>query len=144
MDFQKFIQPVDPEIADTLVRNDDESGWVQTDREGLAHMKVLWTSPQSGGWAVYLRWKKGYVVPPHKHLGAIHAYVISGRMRVRDTILETGDYLYEANGMIHDETEALEDTMHINIADGPLMFFNDEGMTQYLGWEQLERMKAKN
>lgn len=140
MDIKKFIQPRSEHIADVLVRHDDNHGWVQTDKEGKAHLKVLWTNP-SGGWAVLYRWAKGYVAPEHKHLGAIHCYIISGRLRVRDHVLETGDYLFEANGMIHEETVAEEETLHINIADGPILFFDDNSLTHYVGWEQMEQVK---
>ena len=142
MDIHKFMKPVSSEVVDTHVRGDD-LGWVQTDRDGNAFMKVLWTSAQSGGWAVLLRWKKGFKVPAHKHLGAIHAYIIRGRLKLRDTVLEAGDYLYEANGMIHQETEALEETLHLNIADGPLLFFDGNNFTSYLGWEQVEQAGAR-
>lgn len=141
MDVMKFIAPASPDVADTHVPAGDE-GLMQTDADGLAFMKVLWTSP-AGGWAVLYKWKKGYVAPAHKHLGAIHAYIVSGRLKLRDMVLEAGDYVHEANGMVHGVTEALEDTVHINIADGPILFFNEEGFTSYVGWEQITRAARK-
>lgn len=139
MNIHKFMQPVDKTIGDLLVRGDDDT-WVQTDKAGHAHMKPLWASPESGGWAVLYHWKRGYKAPPHKHLGAIHAYIVSGRLKLRDTELKAGDYMYEANGIIHDETVAQEDTVHLNIADGPILFFDDQAITHYVGWEQIQKM----
>ena len=135
MDIHKYMQPAEG-LSDTHIPHSDD-GWVQTDREGKAFMKVLWANPQSGGWAVYYKWKKGFRAPAHKHLGAIHAYIISGRLQIRDIVLEAGDYLYEENGMIHGETNALEDTVQLNIADGPLLMFDENKFTHYVGAEQM-------
>ena len=62
--------------------------------------------------------------------------------RLRDHIMEKGDYCYEANGMIHGVTVAEEETLHINIADGPILFYNDDGLTHYAGWEQMDAIKS--
>ncbi len=43
--------------------------------------------------------------------------------------------------MLHGATTALEDTEYLFICDGPVLFFDDNGFTSYLGWEQLERMR---
>lgn len=143
MDIQKYMQPPAAGPGDVLVRSADTE-WIQTDREGKAFIKVLWTSPESGGWAVLYKWLKGYEAPAHKHLGAIHDMVISGKLQIRDQIVEAGDYLYEANGMLHEETIALEDTVHINIADGPILFFRDGGFTHYVGWEQMYKLQQQS
>ena len=50
---------------------------------------------ESGRWAVLLKWKKGYVAPPHKHLSAAFAFVLSGRLQVRDNVYGPGDFLHE-------------------------------------------------
>jgi quercetin dioxygenase-like cupin family protein len=104
-------------------------------------MKILWTGSESGTWAVLFRWLKGYVAPPHKHLTASHTFIISGKLQVRDGILKTGDYVYEANGMVHGATTALEDTDYIFICNGPVLFFDENNFTSYLGWEELRRIQ---
>jgi len=142
MDILKFLTPpADAQLEDIYVANDD-SGWIQTDKEGKAFLKVLWTS-KSGGWAVLYRWKKGFIAPPHKHLGSIHAFIYSGRLKIRDIILAAGDYMYEPNGMMHPITEALEDTLQLNIADGPILFYDEKNLTHYAGWEQMQRIKER-
>lgn len=141
MNFLEFIQPAVPGLKDTLV-DSNAIEWFQTDRDGLAHIKVLAAEPD-GSWVVLYRFKKGYVAPRHKHLGGIHTFIIDGTLQVRDAVLKTGDYLWEPNGIIHDETRALEDTYYINIADGPLIFFDDSGFRYYAGWEQMLKIKQK-
>ena len=31
--------------------------------------------------------------------------------------------------------------MHLNIADGPVLFFDDNGFNAYFGWEQVEALR---
>jgi hypothetical protein len=57
-------------------------------------------------------------------------------------VLNAGDYVYEANGMVHGATTALEDTDYLFICNGPVLFFDENGFTSYLGWEELRRIKA--
>ena len=135
-----FIKPV-MEVDEVHIKGGDE-GWIPIDANGLAFMKPLWTSADSGGWAVLYRWKAGYNAPKHKHLGSIHAYIVSGKLQLRNSVLEAGDYTYEPNGVIHEETLALEDTVHLNIGDGPVVFFNEQGITHYFSWEQVERLRV--
>lgn len=70
-----------------------------------------------------------------------HTFVLQGKLQVRDGILETGDYVYEPNGMLHGQTKALEDTEYLFICNGPLLTFSDDAITGYFGWEELSRMR---
>lgn len=142
MPLPQDIRPVNSELMDSLARS-SQMEWIETD-PGQAWMKVLWTGPETGRWAVLLKWKKGYVAPAHKHLSAAHAFILSGKLQVRDGTLETGDYTYEPNGMVHGATTALEDTTYLFICDGPVLYFNDDAFTGYLGWEQLQRLQLRS
>ena len=105
------ISPVNSELMDTLARSADMD-WIETS-PSMAYTKVLSLSPETGRWVVLFKWKKGYTAPPHKHLSSAHAFILSGKLQVRDGTLEAGDYLYEANGMVHGTTTALEDTVYL-------------------------------
>ena len=72
------IRPLNSELADSITRS-SEIPWIES-KPGQAWTKVLWVGPESGRWAVLLKWKKGYVAPPHKHLSAAFAFVLSGRL----------------------------------------------------------------
>jgi quercetin dioxygenase-like cupin family protein len=133
------IQPINSELADSITRS-AQVPWIET-RLGEAWTKVLWVGPESGRWAVLLKWKKGYVAPPHKHLSAAFAFVLSGRIKVRDAVYGPGDFLHEANGMVHGATEALEDTEYLFFCDGPVLFFDKDGFTGYRGWEEVLRLQ---
>ena len=132
------IAPLNSELMDTLARS-SEMDWIETE-PGKAYMKVLWTGAESGRWAALFKWKKGYVAQPHKHLSAAHTFILSGKLQVRDGMLNAGDYVYEPSGMVHDATTALEDTEYLFICDGPVLFYGDDGFTGYFGWEQVQRM----
>ena len=136
------ITPFNSEVMDTLMKS-SEMDWIPMGSDPQrAFLKILWTGSESGTWAVLFRWLKGYVASPHKHLSASHTFIISGKLQVRDGVLQTGDYVYEANGMVHGATTALEDTDYIFICNGPVLFFDENSFTSYLGWEELRRIKA--
>lgn len=140
MPLPQEIAPLNDQLADTVVQTGNLE-WLET-VPGAAWIKVLWTGAESGGWAAIFRWKKGYVAGPHKHLSAAHVLVLKGKLQVRDGVLNTGDYVYEPNGMLHGATTALEDTEYLFICNGPLIFHDDDSFTSYLGWEELEKMRT--
>jgi quercetin dioxygenase-like cupin family protein len=132
------LTPIDDRLTDAIVRTKEP--WIET-HPGMAWMKLLWIGPETGRWVALFRWNKGYVAAPHKHLSDAHAYVLKGKLEVRDAVLEAGDYDYEPNGVLHGATTALEDSEYLFVCNGPLVFFNDRGLTHYVGWEEMQRMK---
>lgn len=142
MSLPQDITPFNSEVMDSLMKS-SEVDWIPMAADpSRGFMKILWTGSESGSWAVLFRWLKGYVAPPHKHLSASHAFILSGKLQVRDGVLNAGDYVYEANGMVHGATTALEDTDYIFICNGPVLFFDESSFTSYLSWEELRRIQA--
>ena len=135
------IRPVNNELADSITRS-AEIPWIET-KPGMAWTKVLWVGKESGRWAVLLKWKKGYVAPPHKHLAGAHAFIISGKLQVRNGVLNAGDYVYEPSGILHDATTALEDTTYLFICNGAVLFFDENGFTRYTNWEVMEKLRSQ-
>jgi anti-sigma factor ChrR (cupin superfamily) len=124
---------------DTLV----EAGTMEWEKTGdKSYRKILYTGSESGTWAVLLKWDKGFVAPSHKHLSGSHTFILKGKLQVRDGVLNAGDYVYEANGMLHGETTALEDTEYLFICNGAIVFFGDDGIAGYTSWEELERSRT--
>lgn len=130
------LMPINDQLADTIVRAKEP--WIET-HPGMAWMKLLWIGPETGRWVALFRWNKGYVAAPHKHLADAHAFVVKGKLQVRDGILEAGDYDYEPNGVLHGATTALEDSEYLFVCNGPLVFFNSEGLTHYVSWEEMRK-----
>ncbi len=134
------IAPLNPTMVDAIIRADSE--WIPMDWDPeRAFIKILWTGAETGRWAVLFRWLKGYTAPQHKHLSAAHTFMLKGKLQIRGDVLNAGDYTYEQNGMIHGATTALEDSEYIFICDGPVLFFDENGFTSYLGWEELVRIQ---
>jgi anti-sigma factor ChrR (cupin superfamily) len=132
------INPINDQLADIIVRADEP--WIETE-PGQAWMKVLWTGSETGRWVALFRWSKGYTAAPHKHLSDAHTYILKGKLQVRDGVLNTGDYDYEPNGVLHGATVALEDTEYLFVCEGPVIFYDKDGLTNYLSWEELARMR---
>ena len=58
----------------------------------------------------FLRFEEGAVSAAHRHPAGEDLFVISGRLRVGDRVLDAGDYLYTPAGGVHD-AEALTPTV---------------------------------
>ena len=138
------ISPLNSELMDTLVTTSDAEWIPQPFDPERAFIRILWAGSESGSWAVHFRWLKGFTAPQHKHLSASHTYILSGKLQVRDGVLNAGDYVYEPNGMLHGATTALEDTEYLFICNGTILFYDDNGFTSYLGWEELLRLKEQH
>src|SRR6516225_649410 len=127
------IRPAFQDIQDTLVRS--EAPWIQ--QSPMSAVKVLWVGRETGTWVSLHHWKKGYVAPPHKHLAGAHAYVISGKLKVRNGVLNAGDYVYEPSGILHDAT-------YLFICTGAVLFFDEKGFTRYTNWEVMEQLRSEH
>jgi quercetin dioxygenase-like cupin family protein len=144
MPLPQDITPINADVVESLVRSAD-SPWIpQPDNPEKAFIRVLWTGEQNGQSALIFRWLKGYQPLAHKHLGSSHSYILSGKLQVRDAILNPGDYVYEPNGVIHESTRALEDTEYLFIFDGAMLFIDQEQFLGYFNWEVLRKWSAKH
>jgi anti-sigma factor ChrR (cupin superfamily) len=137
MPLPQDVTPINSQVMDTLVEA-SKTEWIQT--SPLSYTKVLYTGSESGSWAVMFRWLKGFAAPQHKHLAGSHTFILSGKLQVRDGVLNAGDYVYEANGMLHGETTALEDTEYLFISNGAIIFFDDDNFLGYSGWEEMQKL----
>src|SRR5439155_20702154 len=90
-----------------------------------------------------LHGKRGYARQPIKHLAGADVYILSGKLQVRDGTMNAGDYVNEPSGVLHDETEAVEDTTYLFISNGPVLFFDENGFTRYTNWEVMEKLRAQ-
>ena len=143
MPLPQDISPINSEIMDAVIQSSEQDWIPNPDDPERAFMKVLWTGQESGRWLVMFRWLKGYVAPPHKHLSAAHTFILSGKLKVRGGVFQAGDYVHEANGMVHGATTAVEDTEYLFLCDGPVIFFGEDEFTGYLGWEEIRRMQQE-
>ncbi|MGE0861440.1 MAG: 2,4'-dihydroxyacetophenone dioxygenase family protein [Gammaproteobacteria bacterium] len=72
--------------------------------------KILRTSQETGAWSVLFRCAAGSSFNPHRHLAGGEYLMLKGTMQVRGgkekggVTAKAGDYGYEPNGVLHDET----------------------------------------
>jgi hypothetical protein len=140
-------QQVNPNDNDLFVAADG-SPWLP-----LAHgisLRVLRISPETGHTTVLFRIPGGTRYPRHKHLGGSEYYVVSGRMDLRGgaqnggVSATAGDYGYEANGAIHEETYFPEDTELFFVRYGPSAMIDDDGnIISLLDWQALSKIEVE-
>lgn len=80
-----------------------------------------------GAGTAYLRFEPGAVSGTHVHPGGEDLYVIRGRLRVGDRVLEAEDFLHTPPGGIHD-AEAIDGEALVLISvPEPIRFLDQDG-----------------
>lgn len=82
----------------THIRDGDWSWLDQGEGVALAPLRA----EASGAGTALLRFDRAARVPEHRHPGGEDLYVISGRLRVGDLLLQAGDFLHTPPGGVHD------------------------------------------
>lgn len=82
--------------------------WSDTEQPGVSVSGLR--RNEQGGASFLVRVAAGARVPLHDHPGGEEVYVISGRARIGDVVVETGDYLWTPPGGVHD-LEATDETV---------------------------------
>jgi len=91
--------------------------------------KILRTSQETGAWTVIFRCAAGSSFNPHRHLAGGEYLMLKGTMQVRGgkekggVTARAGDYGYEPNGVLHDETFFPEESE---------LYFTNHGAIQFL------------
>lgn len=119
-------------------------------------MQVLHVSPETGYWCCLFKLAAGAKFGRHEHLGPGESFMIKGKAHIRGgaenggITIETGDYSYEPNGVIHDETVIAEDSISYFANHGPLKFLDDDDNVTFIcDWRairdaNLAAIKAKD
>lgn len=135
---------------DTYV-NTSAMPWLQFG--GGIDFKVLRTSQETGAWTVLFRCAKGASFNPHRHLGGGEYLMLKGTMEVRGgkekggITAKAGDYGYEPNGVLHDETNFTEDSELYFTNYGAIQFLTDDlepdFVLDFAMLEELQKSAAK-
>ncbi|TXL70740.1 acetylacetone-cleaving protein [Vineibacter terrae] len=112
--------------------------------------KVLRATQETGHWTVMFKCAKGSSFARHEHLGAGEYYLISGKLEIRGGVEKggitafPGDYGYEPNSIIHDQTEFPEESVLYFTNHGPIRFIDDNDNTlMVLDWQGVLKMEAQ-
>ncbi len=107
-------------FREILVRTDDLE-WVDKTLAGLSH-KMLWRDEESGASIGLIRFLKGAGIPnPHSHASNQFMFCLQGRYRYLPTglLLTPGSFYWNPKGCQHGPTEAEEDSVLLEMYDGP-------------------------
>lgn len=91
-----------------LINRSQGRQWAPTGYAGVE--RALFRNNETGGRSSFVRLAQGSRVPVHAHLGTEEVVVISGTVRLGETQMAAGDYLYTVPGEEHDVV-AVTDTV---------------------------------
>ncbi len=95
--------------------------WEGTSLEGLTD-KMLFRNEETGATIALIRFAKGTGIPiAHEHASNQFMYMLSGLYSYPDSgiTLKPGDFYCNEKGHFHGPTVALEETVFLEIYDGP-------------------------
>lgn len=95
--------------------------WVDKTLEGLSH-KALWRDETTGASISLVRFRQGAGIPSrHSHASNQFMFCLSGRYLYEPTgiTLEPGSFYWNPRGSLHGPTRALEETVLLEVYDGP-------------------------
>lgn len=99
----------------------DALEWEEKSLEGLTD-KMLFRNEETGATIALIRFAKGTGIPiAHEHASNQFMYMLSGLYSYPDSeiTLKPGDFYCNEKGNFHGPTIALEDTVFLEIYDGP-------------------------
>ncbi|MFJ8604988.1 cupin domain-containing protein [Streptomyces shenzhenensis] len=95
--------------------------WADKTLAGLSH-KMLWRNDETGASIALVRFKKGAGIPSrHSHASNQFMFCLTGRYTYQPTglTLTEGSFYWNPRGSLHGPTLAEEDTILLEIYDGP-------------------------
>lgn len=113
--------PIGPAgLAEILIQSQDVP-WREKSLKGVSE-KMLWRDDETGASIALIRFAKGAGIPqPHSHASNQFMYCLQGMYRYTSTnvTLTPGSFYCNPKGLVHGPAVALEDTVVLEIYDGP-------------------------
>jgi quercetin dioxygenase-like cupin family protein len=106
---------------DEILIHEAEMPWRAKSLKGV-HEKMLWRDEATGASIALIRFDKGASIPtPHSHASNQFMYCLSGHYEYTSTgvTLKAGSFYCNPKGNVHGPTLAHEDTVVVEIYDGP-------------------------
>lgn len=120
VDPQPASVPGMPNLAEILIQS-AEMPWREKSLKGISE-KMLWRDEQTGASIALIRFAKGAGIPaPHSHASNQSMFCLKGRYEYTRTgvVLTEGCFYLNPKGLVHGPTFAHEETIVIEIYDGP-------------------------
>jgi len=116
------LQQMSPDqLQELVLMAEDDTGWEQQRIPGL-RIKMLWEAYRDGPSIALAHFAKGSSVPrPHIHASNQYMYCLKGKYAYprSNIVLTPGMFYWNPKDHPHGPTEALEDSLLIEIYDGP-------------------------
>ena len=109
-----------PALEELLLHTDTMS-WREKSLPGVSE-KMLWRNEETGASIALIRFAKGASIPkPHRHASNQFMYCLSGKYEYTATgvVLLPGSFYCNPKGNVHGPTLAHEETVVVEIYDGP-------------------------
>ncbi|WP_245623816.1 cupin domain-containing protein [Paraburkholderia nodosa] len=109
-----------PPLEEVLL-NSEDMPWRPKSLPGL-YEKMLWRDDATGASIALIRFEKGVSIPlPHSHASNQFMFCLQGRYEYTAThvVLMPGSFYWNPKGHVHGPTLAHEDTIVVEIYDGP-------------------------
>lgn len=104
-----------------IMMHTDDLEWFEKSLDGLTH-KPLWRDDSTGGSISLVRFAKGSGIPSrHSHASNQFMFCLSGKYTYVPTgiTLVPGSFYWNPKGSLHGPTFAAEDTVLLEVYDGP-------------------------
>ena len=109
-----------PSLEELLIHT-GEMPWREKSLKGV-HEKMLWRDETTGASVALIRFEKGAGIPkPHSHASNQMMFCLSGHFEYSSTgvTLKPGSFYCNPKGNVHGPSIALEETVVVEIYDGP-------------------------
>lgn len=109
-----------PDLGEILMQSNDMP-WREKSLPGIAE-KMLWRNEETGASIALIRFAKGSGIPqPHYHASNQFMLCLTGRYEYTQTgvVLTPGAFYWNKKGNVHGLAIAHEDTIVVEIYDGP-------------------------
>jgi quercetin dioxygenase-like cupin family protein len=109
-----------PDLAEILIQSNDLP-WREKSLKGISE-KMLWRNEETGASIALIRFAKGAGIPkPHSHASNQFMVCLSGKYEytATNTVLVAGSFYCNPKGNVHGPAIAHEDTVVVEIYDGP-------------------------
>ena len=109
-----------PSLEELLIHT-GEMPWREKSLKGV-HEKMLWRDQATGASVALIRFEKGAGIPkPHSHASNQMMFCLSGHFEYSSTgvTLKPGSFYCNPKGNVHGPSIALEETVVVEIYDGP-------------------------
>ncbi|MCL5117009.1 MAG: cupin domain-containing protein [Firmicutes bacterium] len=108
-------------LASEVLVDTTASEWQPKSLKGLSEIR-LWTNEDTGATISLVKFAKGSGIPqPHKHASNQFMFCLSGEYMytATNTVLKPGSFYWNPQGNVHGPTIANEDSVLVEIYDGP-------------------------